>query len=114
MRPRIAIPVPHSEREYAQRAFLQYEQAVRQAGGEPVPIPLEWSNQEIAQAAKRCDGILLPGSKADIDPEKYGAAAHDPHTAPSDPARDNVTNCCSRTRSTCASRFSASATDCRR
>ena len=90
MRPRIAIPVPHSEREYAQRALVQYEEAVRQAGGEPIVIPLEQSNQEIAQAAKRCDGILLPGSKADIDPEKYDAAGRDPHTAPADPARDNA------------------------
>jgi putative glutamine amidotransferase len=89
MRPRIAIPVPHSERDYAQRALAQYEQAVRQAGGEPVVVPLEWSNQQIAQAAKRCDGILLPGSKADLDPEKYGAA-RDPHTDAADPARDNA------------------------
>src|SRR5512141_3099992 len=89
MKPRIAIPVPHSEKDYAQRALVQYEQAVRDAGGEPVVIPLEWSNQQIAQAAKRCDAILLPGSKADIDPEKYDAA-QDPHTAPADPARDNA------------------------
>jgi putative glutamine amidotransferase len=89
MRPRIAIPVPHSERDYAQRALVQYEQAVRQAGGEPVVVPLEWSNQQIAQAAKRCDGILLPGSKADLDPEKYGAA-RDPRTNAADPARDNA------------------------
>ena len=89
MRPRIAIPVPHSEHDYAQRALVQYEQAVRQAGGEPVVVPLEWSNQQIAQAAKRCDGILLPGSKADLDPEKYGAA-RDPRTASADPARDNA------------------------
>jgi putative glutamine amidotransferase len=90
MRPRIAIPAPHSEHEYALRALTQYEDAVRQAGGEPIVIPLEWSNQRIAQAAKRCDGILLPGSKADIDPEKYGAATRDARTAPADPARDNV------------------------
>jgi putative glutamine amidotransferase len=89
MRPRIAIPVPHSDHDYAQRALVQYEQAMRQAGGEPIVVPLEWSNQQIAQAAKRCDAILLPGSKADIDPEKYGAA-RDPHTAPADPARDNA------------------------
>lgn len=89
MRPRIAIPVPHSERDYAQRALVPYEDAVRGAGGEPVVIPLEWSNQQIAQAAKRCDAILLPGSKADIDPEKYGAARH-PRTEAADPARDNV------------------------
>lgn len=89
MRPRIAIPVPHSEQEYAQRALVQYEQAVRQAGGDPVVVPLELSNQQIAQAAKRCDAILLPGSKADLDPEKYGAARH-PQTAAADRARDNA------------------------
>ena len=52
-------------------------------------IPLEWSNQQIAQAAKRCDAILLPGSKADLDPEKYGAAPRPAHGA-ADPARDNA------------------------
>jgi putative glutamine amidotransferase len=88
--PRIAIPVPHSERDYALRALKQYQDAVRQAGGEPVIIPLELSNQQIAQAAKHCDAILLPGSKADIDPEKYGAATRHPLTTASDPARDNV------------------------
>jgi putative glutamine amidotransferase len=89
MKPRIAIPVPHSEKEYAERAVVQYKQAVREAGGEPVVIPLEASNQQIAQAAKGCDAILLPGSKADIDPQKYGAARH-PQTTAADPARDNV------------------------
>ena len=35
--PRIAIPVPHSgDREYAERALPQYEEAVRGEGGEPV------------------------------------------------------------------------------
>ncbi len=89
MRPRIAIPVPHSERDYAHRALPQYEDAVRQAGGDPVVIPLDWSNQKIAQAAKGCDAVLLPGSKADVDPEKYNAN-RDTHTAAADPERDNV------------------------
>jgi len=89
MRPRIAIPIPHSEAEYARRALVQYEDAIRGAGGDPVVILLDWSNQKIAQAAKSCDAVLLPGSKADIDPEKYDAK-RDPHTAAADPARDNV------------------------
>ncbi len=89
MRPHIAIPVPHSEREYAEQALVQYEEAVRRAGGEPVRIQLDWSNQQIAHAAKRCDGVLLPGSKADLDPQKYGAARH-PRSAAADPARDNA------------------------
>ena len=37
MRPRIAIPVPHSgDAEYAGRALPQYERAVELAGGEAV------------------------------------------------------------------------------
>jgi putative glutamine amidotransferase len=90
VKPRIAIPVPHSERDYAGRALPQYERAVADAGGEPVVVPLDLPNPEIARLAARCDAILLPGSKADLDPEKYGVAQRDPHTAPSDPPRDNV------------------------
>ena len=33
--------------------------------------------------------MLLPGSPADVDPEKYGAVRH-PDTAPADPFRDNT------------------------
>ncbi len=90
MKPRIAIPVPNSKRPlYAGMALPQYERAIRNAGGEPVIIPLNASLTEIAQAVKSCDGVLLPGSPADVDPEKYGAA-RDPETAPADPFRDNT------------------------
>ncbi|MGH9522738.1 MAG: gamma-glutamyl-gamma-aminobutyrate hydrolase family protein [Terriglobales bacterium] len=89
MRPRIAIPVPHSESDYAQRALPPYLKAIEQAGGEPVVIALDLPNAEIARTATQCDAVLLPGSRADIDPEKYGAP-RDPRTAPADPARDNL------------------------
>ncbi len=90
MKPRIAIPVPNSKRPlYARIALPQYERAVRSAGGEPVIIALNASSTEIAQAVKSCDGVLLPGSPADVDPEKYGAARH-PETAAADPFRDNT------------------------
>jgi putative glutamine amidotransferase len=36
-----------------------------------------------------CSGILLPGSGADVDPEKYGQERI-PECAPADPARENV------------------------
>lgn len=90
MRPRIAIPVPHSQSDYAGRALPPYRKAVEFAGGEPVIIALDLTNVEIARLATRCDAILLPGSRADIDPEKYGAAERHPKTAPADPARDNA------------------------
>ncbi|HKD83328.1 MAG TPA: gamma-glutamyl-gamma-aminobutyrate hydrolase family protein [Terriglobales bacterium] len=90
MKPRIAIPVPNSTRpNYVSTSLPEYERAVRNAGGEPVIIAVEATPSEIAQAVKSCDGVLLPGSPADVDPEKYGAARH-PETAPSDPFRDNT------------------------
>jgi putative glutamine amidotransferase len=90
MKPRIAIPVPNSRRPlYAGLALPQYERAIRNAGGEPVVIDPNASSSEIAQAVKSCDGVLLPGSPADVDPEKYGAARH-PDTASADPRRDNT------------------------
>ncbi len=86
--PRIAIPVPHSgDREYAERALPQYEEAVRGAGGEPVRIELNLDPAQAIKQIERCDAILLPGSKADVDPQKYGAARHE-KTAPSDAKRD--------------------------
>jgi putative glutamine amidotransferase len=89
MKPRIAIPVPNSDPEYSNRALPQYVNSVAGAGGEPVVLPLNLSNKEAAQLAKSCDGILLPGSPADIDPQKYGQTAH-PKTAAPDAARDNL------------------------
>jgi putative glutamine amidotransferase len=38
---------------------------------------------------ERCDAVLLPGSKADVDPAKYDTQ-RDPRTAASDPGRDTV------------------------
>ena len=90
MPPRIAIPVPHStDSEYAERALPQYVHAVEMAGGEPVRIPLDRSTAEIATLIEGCDAIVLPGSKADIDPTKYDAP-RDARTAPADPARDTI------------------------
>jgi putative glutamine amidotransferase len=90
LRPRIAIPMPHSlDREYAERAIPQYERAVEQAGGEPVRIPLDQTSTEVRKIIERCHGVLLPGSKADVDPVRF-SAARSPHTAPADQRRDAV------------------------
>jgi putative glutamine amidotransferase len=90
MPPRIAIPVPHSgDSEYAERSLPQYERAVEIAGGEPVRIPLDQPPAEVMKLIERCDAVLLPGSKADVDPAKYDAP-RDPQTAPADSGRDTV------------------------
>jgi putative glutamine amidotransferase len=90
MKPRIAIPVPHSGKpDYAQRSLPQYVRAVEQAGGEPVVIQLHAEPEEIAKIITGCQAVLLPGSAADIDPQKYGAGKH-PKTEPADPKRDTA------------------------
>ncbi len=87
---RVAIPVPHSgDAEYAERAFPQYAHAVEMAGGEAVRIPLDQASADVAKLIRSCDAVLLPGSKADVDPAKYKVAT-DPKTAPADPGRDAV------------------------
>ena len=90
MPPRIAIPMPHSSnQEYAERAILQYERAVTLAAGVPVRIPLDRSAAEVVKMIEGCDGVLLPGSSADVDPARF-KAARSPHTAAADPRRDAV------------------------
>jgi putative glutamine amidotransferase len=94
MRPRIAIPMPHSlDREYSERAIPQYEHALEQAGGEPVRISLDHSprgnENELQGLIQTCDAVLLPGSKADVDPAKFHAAPS-PHAAPADSLRDRA------------------------
>ena len=90
MKPRIAIPLPHgSDPEYAQRAIPQYERSVELSGGQPVRIPLDRTPAEVMKLIERCDGVLLPGSKADVDPAKFDAE-RDPKSAAADPKRDTV------------------------
>jgi putative glutamine amidotransferase len=88
--PRIAIPEPTSSNaEYNQRSLPQYIQAIEAEGGEAVVIPAGAGPQEIAKLVTNCEGVLLPGSPADVDPQKFGAERH-PNTARADPGRDNV------------------------
>lgn len=88
--PRIAIPEPTLEDlEYNERSWPQYAQAVEASGGVAVKIPLSVPPAEVARLASSCEGVLLPGSGADVNPEKYGqeriAAC-----AAADPAREAV------------------------
>ncbi len=90
MAPRIAIPMPHStDLKYGERALPHYARAVELAGGEPITIPLDKTPAEVMKLIERCDGVLLPGSNADVDPAKYDAPRH-PKTDAADPKRDTV------------------------
>jgi putative glutamine amidotransferase len=77
----IAIPEPTSPRyvsdasAYNLRSLPQYLHALYSAGATPIPIPLHESPQRVAKILSTCHGILLPGSPADIDPQKYGESA---------------------------------------
>lgn len=87
-KPRIAIPEPCAyDGAYSARALPPYLHAVTAAGGEAVVIPLGLLPEEIAKRITGCAAVLLPGSKADVDPQKFNAERN-PHTAPADPLRD--------------------------
>jgi putative glutamine amidotransferase len=82
--------MPHStDREYGDRAIPQYERAVTQAGGEPVRVMLDQTDGTVKALIERCDGVLLPGSNADVDPVRFHQP-RSPHTAKADPRRDEV------------------------
>ena len=91
----IAIPEPSSHpavpdsTAYNQRALPQYLHALIAAGATPIVIPLHETPQRVAKILSTVQGILLPGSPADIDPQKYGESRN-PHTAPPDNPRAAV------------------------
>ncbi|RRA48199.1 gamma-glutamyl-gamma-aminobutyrate hydrolase family protein [Acidipila sp. EB88] len=85
---RVAIPVPtHTDTAYNERCWPQYAEAVQAAGGTPVRIELGLEPAETAKLVASCQAILLPGSPADVHPQKYGQEAQ-PETAPPDLARE--------------------------
>lgn len=89
-RPRILIPIPTSfDEPYNTKSWPEYAAAVEVAGGDPVQLELTHSVAELKAMAQAADGILLPGSGADIDPAKYGHAP-DPASAPADPLREQT------------------------
>ncbi len=92
MEARIGIPLPTSgDVQYNKHNWSQYATAVRNAGGDPVQIPLG-DRTRLAGLAHSCAGYVLPGSPADVDPELYGHTA-DPNTA----AADDERQACDRT-----------------
>src|SRR5713101_6903825 len=75
-RPRIGITMRielETNRFYLSR---YYSEAVEAAGGLPVNIPLIPRADYIAGVVDSLDGLLLPGSDSDIDPQRYGREPH--------------------------------------
>jgi putative glutamine amidotransferase len=53
-----------------------YSEAVEAAGGVPVHVSLIPRPDYIKAAMADLDGVLLPGSNSDIDPQRYGREPH--------------------------------------
>jgi putative glutamine amidotransferase len=84
---RIAIPEPtSSDAEYNQRALPPYLEAIEAAGALPIVVPLNETPERVARLLAGVQAVLLPGSKFDVDPERYGEARQ-PECAADDPAR---------------------------
>ncbi len=69
-------------------AYVGSVHAIADAGGLPVLIPLDVSDDVLRATYERLDGILLPGG-GDVDPVLYNAAKH-PKTGKPDDPRDYV------------------------
>jgi putative glutamine amidotransferase len=73
-RPRIGIPWRTSQEEVTRNfsKLQNYLDAVRLAGGDPVPLSLSSADTLPAELAG-LDGFILPGSPSDVNPAEYGA-----------------------------------------
>jgi putative glutamine amidotransferase len=86
----IGIPEPTSiDSAYNQRSLPPYLAALRAAGATPVVIPLHERQDRVAKLLAEARGILLPGSRFDIDPQRYGEEPI-PECSEPDPARAAV------------------------
>ncbi len=85
----IAIPEPSVDAEYNRRALPAYVQALDAAGAQALVVPLHEPQDRVAKMLAGVQGILLPGSRFDVDPQRYG---EQPIAAcgPGDPARTAV------------------------
>ena len=69
----IAIPEPTtSDHAYNQRSLPGYIAALQGAGAPPILIPLLERPERVARLLASVQGVLLPGSRYDVDPERYG------------------------------------------
>jgi putative glutamine amidotransferase len=70
---RIAIPEPTtSDHAYNQRSLPLYLAALHAAGAATVVVPLHERQDRVARLLAGVQGILLPGSGFDVDPQRYG------------------------------------------
>ena len=71
----IAIPEPTSkDAAYNQRSLPEYIAAIQSAGALATVIPLHERQDRVARLLAGVQGVLLPGSGYDLDPQAYGEA----------------------------------------
>lgn len=86
----IAIPEPTGiDPAYNLRSLPQYLAALHAAGATPIVVPLHERPDRVAKVLAGVQGILLPGSPYDVDPQRYGEDPV-PECAEPDPARTAV------------------------
>jgi putative glutamine amidotransferase len=87
---KIAIPQPSSlDPAYNARCLPPYIQALQSAGATILLIPLGERPAIVARLLAGANGVLLPGSRYDVDPQVYGEERI-PECAEADPARAAV------------------------
>lgn len=90
-KPRVGIPYRTRKEELAsdRSRYRLYVSAVRSAGAEPAEVSLGLSEAELADLASTLDGLVLPGSPADVDPALYATPRH-PACVDPDPDRERT------------------------
>ncbi len=78
-RPRVGIPwrTYHEEANRITNKLQYYFAAVSAAEGEPVPVSLQLSPNELAAQIKDLDAFVLPGAPTDVNPALYRASRHE-------------------------------------
>src|SRR4029077_16966762 len=70
-------------------ALPQYLSALQSAGATPIVVPLHERQDRVARLLEGVQGVLLPGSGFDVDPQRYGEERI-PACGPADPGRAAV------------------------
>src|SRR5580698_4008960 len=87
---RIAIPEPTSlDPDYNQRSLSPYVEALEAAGATAVLISTRETPEGVTRFLDDVQGILLPGSRYDVNPQIYGEDPI-PECAEPDPGRTAV------------------------
>jgi putative glutamine amidotransferase len=90
-RPRVGIPwrTSHEEANGITNKLQYYFSAVSAAEGEPVPVSLQLTADQLAAQIKVLDAFVLPGGPADVSPALYRAGRQE-RTHDADPNREKT------------------------